>query len=165
MRCSHKLIRAQRFTGRKSTLLTLADSSVTNASTSVLEPLLEAEGCDVDLQNRLEGDTPLHIAVRNRWEDQDGLQLFLGEWYESAKLMAVESLLEAGADPNVRNKRGLTPQDLLPASNANADSPEEQVRQALRRAQAELAVGAAGDVVNDDDDDIIDPNDVASDSD
>lgn len=55
-----------------------ADSRITNASTGILEPLLEAEGCDVDLQNRLEGDTPLHIAVRNRWEEQDGLQLFLG---------------------------------------------------------------------------------------
>lgn len=44
----------------------------------------------------------------------------------------------------MRNKRNLKPIDLLPAGDEDA----EQVRQALRRAEAELAVGAAGDVVN-----------------
>ena len=49
-----------------------------NASTNVLESLLEHESCDVDLRNRLHGDTPLHIAVRQKWEEHEGLRLHLG---------------------------------------------------------------------------------------
>ena len=49
-----------------------------NASTTVLEMLLDHASCDVDLRNRLAGDTPLHLAVRERWEGQQGLRLFLG---------------------------------------------------------------------------------------
>jgi hypothetical protein len=61
--------------------------SIINASTTILDPLLCHDTCDVDLRNRLNGDTPLHIAVRQRWEEFEGLRLFL-----------VENLLEAGAD-------------------------------------------------------------------
>ena len=54
--------------------------SITNASTDVLETILCHDTCDVDLRNRLQGDTPLHIAVRERWEGSEGLRLYLGEW-------------------------------------------------------------------------------------
>lgn len=40
--------------------------SVIHASTTVLELILCHEQCDVDLQNKLERDTPLHLAVRIR---------------------------------------------------------------------------------------------------
>jgi ankyrin repeat protein len=42
-------------------------------------------GTDVDLKNRIEGDTPLHLAVKLENED--------------ARLGVVEMLLDAGADP------------------------------------------------------------------
>lgn len=38
--------------------------SAANASGTVLEHILEQDGCDVDLQNRIEKYTPLHLAVR-----------------------------------------------------------------------------------------------------
>lgn len=38
--------------------------SAMKASGTVLEHILEQDGCDVDLQNRIESYTPLHLAVR-----------------------------------------------------------------------------------------------------
>lgn len=55
-------------------------------STTVLEHLLSFEGCDVDLQNRLEHDTPLHAAIKNLNDDPE------------LRNHVVESLLEAGAN-------------------------------------------------------------------
>ena len=53
-------------------------------SLDVLNELLEQEGCDVDYTNRLEGATPLHLAVK----------------FEEPELRAyiVDSLLDAGAN-------------------------------------------------------------------
>ena len=55
-----------------------------NGSTDVLEYILSQEGCDVDPINRIEGATPLHLAVLL---DHPGLRKHV-----------VESLLDAGAD-------------------------------------------------------------------
>lgn len=79
------------------------DDSVLNGSTDVLEHILDHDSCDPDIRNRLDGDTPLHIAVRQRWEDQPGMRLYLGRskprWQiEMPVLTTVGSLLEAGAD-------------------------------------------------------------------
>ena len=57
-----------------------ADHSIIHASTSTLDPILCHDSCDVDVRNRQNGDTPLHIAVRQKWEDNEGLRLFLGEY-------------------------------------------------------------------------------------
>lgn len=53
-------------------------------SVEVLEELLEYDGCDVDYINRIDGATPLHLAVK----------------LEEPELRAliVDSLLDAGAD-------------------------------------------------------------------
>lgn len=59
-------------------------SSVQYGSTDVLDTLLDQEGCDVDLQNRLAKATPLHLAVK-----QADLE---------TRHYCVRSLLEAGAD-------------------------------------------------------------------
>ncbi|WWD16894.1 hypothetical protein CI109_101326 [Kwoniella shandongensis] len=130
--------------------------AIIHASTSVLETILCHETCDVDLPNRLQGDTPLHIAVRNRWEEHEGLRVYL-----------VGSLLEAGADTTIKNRYNQRPIDLLPPSNPSADpeSDDERIRAALRRAEAEAMITASGDVVDEDEEAIIDPDDVASDSD
>lgn len=50
----------------------------------MLEPLLEAEGCDVDLQNRLLKETPLHVAAKISDEE--------------TRAYVIQSLLDAGAD-------------------------------------------------------------------
>jgi hypothetical protein len=57
----------------------VADNSIQNASTSVLEHLLDHDTCDVDPKNRLNGDTPLHLAIRGKWEDHVGLRVYLGK--------------------------------------------------------------------------------------
>lgn len=61
------------------------------ATDAVVDMLLDQEGLEVDPLDRLEGDTPLHKAVRF----VNGLPS--GDW-EDAKAMA-ELLLDAGADP------------------------------------------------------------------
>ncbi|WWC69032.1 uncharacterized protein I206_102968 [Kwoniella pini CBS 10737] len=127
--------------------------AIIHASTSILEPLLEHETCDVDIRNRLQGDTPLHIAVRNRWEEHEGLRLYL-----------VGHLLEAGADTKIRNRYNQKPIDLLPPPSDDPESDDEKIRAAIRRTEAEEMVADKGDVVEEDDD-IVDPNDIASDSD
>lgn len=51
---------------------------------------------------------------------------------------------------SIRNRHNEKPIDLLPASRPGADpeSDDEKVRAALRRAEAEAALGAEGDVVD-----------------
>lgn len=53
-------------------------------NTDVLEHILSQDNCDVDPINRLEGATPLHLALK--LEDKE------------LRHHVVESLLEAGAD-------------------------------------------------------------------
>jgi len=64
--------------------LTADQSRVQYGSTDVLDALLEREGCDVDLQNRLLKATPLHLAVK--LDDLD------------TRHYVVQTLLDAGAD-------------------------------------------------------------------
>lgn len=54
------------------------------ASVDVLNELLEHEGCDVDYTNRLEGATPLHLAVKIEEPE--------------LRALVVDCLLDAGAD-------------------------------------------------------------------
>jgi ankyrin repeat protein len=65
--------------------------AATYGSYEVLDLLLDQEGLEVDPVDRLEGDTPLHKAVRftNGLEKQS---------WEAGKAI-VELLLDAGADP------------------------------------------------------------------
>ncbi|AAW42624.2 hypothetical protein CNBC0280 [Cryptococcus deneoformans B-3501A] len=130
--------------------------AIIHASTNVLELILCHDTCDVDLKNRLQGDTPLHIAVRNRWDQYEGLRLWL-----------VQSLLEAGADTTIRNRYNEKPIDILPRADPNADltSDDEKIRCALRQAEAEASLAISDAVVDDDDEAEVDPDDVASDSD
>ena len=57
---------------------------VSQGSTDVLEHILSHEDCDVDPINRIEGATPLHLALQLKDPE--------------LKKFVVESLLEAGAD-------------------------------------------------------------------
>lgn len=53
-------------------------NSVVYASTTVLDHILEHEQCDVDLQNKLQRDTPLHLAVKIEENGREGLREYLG---------------------------------------------------------------------------------------
>jgi hypothetical protein len=103
----------------------------------VLDILLDQEGLEIEPLDRLEKDTPLHKAVRyvNSLEGKE-------QWSEA--LPVVEILLDAGADPRVRNKAGLKPGEL-------ADPRNEGLRNLLRKAEYAMQVG--DDVVQDEEDD------------
>ncbi|KAI9679843.1 MAG: hypothetical protein M1817_004857 [Caeruleum heppii] len=116
-----------------------------NGSYDALDLLLDQEGVEVDPIDRFEGDTPLHKTVRF----VNGLPK--ADW-ESAKAI-VEMLIEAGADPKLRNKAKLKAMDLVDPANTD-------LRSLLQR--AEFAMMAGNDVVDEDDDD--GPTGSASDS-
>ncbi|KAI0079541.1 ankyrin [Panus rudis PR-1116 ss-1] len=105
--------------------------AASHGSAVVLEHILSYEECDVDPINRLEGATPLHLAVK--LEDPE------------LRRQIVESLLEAGADTSIKDKNGDRAIDLLAQSDT-------ETRQLFRKAQAQASV-AQYDVASDDDDD------------
>jgi len=110
--------------------------AVTYGSYDVLDTLLDQEGLEVDPVDRMEGDTPLHKAVRYVNScSKDG-------WKKSAAF--VELLIDAGADPRIRNKAKLKAMELVDPRNT-------ELRLTLQR--AEMAQMAGNDVVNGDDDD------------
>ncbi|KAG8875947.1 hypothetical protein FRB97_004598 [Tulasnella sp. 331] len=103
--------------------------AVKSGSTSVLEQILEHDNCDVDPQNRLERETPLHMACQ----------------LENPKLREsiIKSLLEAGADMRIRDRHGSLAVDLLPGDDAES-------RKMFRNAQAQAAISKA-DIAEDSD--------------
>ncbi|TFY65699.1 hypothetical protein EVG20_g5385 [Dentipellis fragilis] len=103
--------------------------AASHGSTDILESLLTHEECDVDPINRLEGATPLHLAIR--LEDK-GVRKYV-----------VENLLEAGADTRIKDKNGDTVLDLLTAD-------DEDIKTLIRKSQAQSAV-SMDDIVSDDD--------------
>ncbi|KAI0756448.1 ankyrin [Daedaleopsis nitida] len=105
--------------------------AASNGYLDILEHILEQDGCDVDPQNRIEKATPLHLALRI--EDDD------------LRKAVVESLLDAGADPKIKDKNGDTPLTLV-------SEDDTEVRALLRKSQAQASI-AQSDVANDDDDD------------
>jgi len=95
----------------------------------VLDCLLEVEDCDVDLQNLLLKETPLHLAAKISDDE--------------TRAYVLQSLLEAGADTKVQNKNGQTVLDLLSPN-------DEECRRYIRDAQAEAQVSLE-DIASDDD--------------
>ncbi|KAI9750136.1 MAG: hypothetical protein M1835_001439, partial [Candelina submexicana] len=102
---------------------------------------------EVDPRDRLEEDTPLHKAVRF----VNGLPR---EEWENEKAI-VELLLDAGADPRLRNKAKLKPFELVDPRNI-------ELRSILQK--AEFTTMAGDDVVNRDAEDEDGPTGSASDS-
>ncbi|KLU93153.1 ankyrin repeat protein [Magnaporthiopsis poae ATCC 64411] len=99
----------------------------------VIDMLLDQEGFECDPINRVEGDTPLHTAIR--WiNSEPPAQREFGN-------ALVEMMLEAGSSTRVRNKGGLTPLQLVDPSN-NA------LREVIRK--HEYATLNAGDFVSGD---------------
>ncbi|KAI8059963.1 ankyrin repeat-containing domain protein [Gilbertella persicaria] len=72
-----------------------------SGSIGCLEVLVNHDEVDLDIQNTLEGATPLHLAVQ--YANQD---------HEMAAAM-VELLLAGGANPKIQNRNQLTPAMLV----------------------------------------------------
>jgi len=102
-----------------------------HGSLDCLDNILEYDGCDVDYVNRIEGATPLHLAIK--LEDED------------IRIDVVNSLLDAGADITIKDKNGNTVLDILPVDDI-------VVRPLIRQAQLSARL-AQEDVVDDEDED------------
>ncbi|OZJ01919.1 hypothetical protein BZG36_05006 [Bifiguratus adelaidae] len=110
-----------------------------------LEILAEQDGINVNLQNRIEGNTALHLAVQYKDDPDVGLAI-------------VETLLEFdGINLQVQNKNGQTPMDLV-------DKGNEDMLELLRGAIAAGEVNDS-DIPDDDDDEDEDEDDEPSDED
>ncbi|PPJ56108.1 hypothetical protein CBER1_02048 [Cercospora berteroae] len=110
--------------------------AATYGSYEVLDMILDQEGVEIDGQDRREGDTPLHSAVRF----SNGLSK--EEWEHGRAV--VDILVDAGCDPRIRNKAKLKPIDLVDPRNT-------ELRTALQK--AELTMVASSDLVDEDADD------------
>lgn len=93
---------------------------------NVLGALLEEE-VDMDLQNRLDGDTPLHITCRLDNEE-------VRNWI-------LQELLDAGASTTIKNRAGLRPADLINGDKAARPLGQEAL-QLLSVSQAQSHIGA-----------------------
>ncbi|KAK0668506.1 hypothetical protein QBC41DRAFT_121173 [Cercophora samala] len=75
----------------------------------IIDTLLDQPGFECDPVNRLEGDTPLHTAIR--WINSEP-----PEQREFGNAL-VEMMLEAGSNPRIKNKGGLTALQLVDPRN------------------------------------------------
>jgi len=97
----------------------------------VIDMLLDQDGFECDPINRLEGDTPLHSAIR--WiNGESAAQREFGN-------ALVEMMLEAGSSPRIKNKGGLTPVQLVDPRNG-------ELKEIIQK--HEYASLNAGDFVN-----------------
>ncbi|KAI5814716.1 ankyrin repeat-containing domain protein [Pyronema omphalodes] len=108
----------------------------------VMDELLDQEGLEVDPINTMEQETPLHKAVIYTRDDPE-----LG-------LEVVKLLVDAGADPRIRNKAKMRPIDI-------ADARNNELKEILRT--AEYSINAGDDIVDESND--YDEGDLASGSD
>ncbi|KDE06568.1 hypothetical protein MVLG_03065 [Microbotryum lychnidis-dioicae p1A1 Lamole] len=103
-------------------------------SPEVLEILLETEGTDVDLQNRLDKATPLHLAAQLE--------------YPAARQGVMEMLLDAGADPKIKDKHGSLPADYL---HPNESEEDRQIIAMIDESIVDATLIDDADIAEDDD--------------
>ncbi|PWW74417.1 ankyrin [Tuber magnatum] len=102
-----------------------------HGSLEVLDMLLDQEGLEVDPLDRMERETPLHKAVSYaKSEKEHGLEV-------------VDMLIDAGADPRIRNKAKQRPIDIV-------DPRDTELRTLLQN--TEYVMTAGNDVVEESDD-------------
>ncbi|GAA6002300.1 ankyrin repeat-containing protein ANK1 [Rhodotorula paludigena] len=112
--------------------------AASSPSPDALQLLLDRDDTDVDLQNRLDRATPLHLAVKLE--------------HEAARQGVIEMLLDAGADPSLKDIHGLKVQDYLHPDRSDVD---KAIQHAIRVALSERTMGGVSnnaDLANDDDD-------------
>lgn len=83
----------------------------------IIDMLLDQEGFECDPTNRIEGDTPLHSAVRyiNTLTESSPLTPEISDFAKEL----IGMMIEAGSDPRIRNKANLTPYQLTDPRNEN----------------------------------------------
>ncbi|KAH8550319.1 ankyrin repeat-containing domain protein [Umbelopsis sp. PMI_123] len=113
---------------------TAAHYAAKHGSLDCLEMLVKHDSIDLDIKNTLEGDTPLHKAVE--FDDDPDVAIAM-----------VEILLEAEADPRIKNRNQLTPIQLVNPNNV-------EMKNLLDSALVSYQVG---------DDDIVDEDDYGDD--
>ncbi|KOS21150.1 Ankyrin repeat-containing protein [Escovopsis weberi] len=87
----------------------LYHEAASHGNYDVIDVLLDQEEFECDPVNRIEGDTPLHSAIR--WiNSEPPAQRPFGR-------ALVAMMLEAGSDTRVRNRGGLTPFQLVDPAN------------------------------------------------
>ncbi|KAK3355273.1 hypothetical protein B0H65DRAFT_41951 [Neurospora tetraspora] len=97
----------------------------------IIDMLLDQPGFECDPVNRLEGDTPLHSAIRWINSEPEAQREFGNE--------LVDMMLEAGSNPRVKNKGGLTALQLV-------DPRNKELRELIQK--HEYALLNAGDFVS-----------------
>ncbi|OAA46994.1 ankyrin repeat domain containing protein [Metarhizium rileyi] len=87
----------------------LYHEAASHGNYEIIDLLLDQPSFECDPVNRLEGDTPLHTAIR--WLNAEPIaQRAFGK-------ALVEMMLEAGSNPRVKNKGGLTALQLVDPRN------------------------------------------------
>lgn len=134
-----------------------ADTSAT--TDEIIDFLLDQENFECDPTNRLEGDTPLHSAVRWINSEPEGQREFGNA--------LVDMMLEAGSSPRAKNRGGLTPYQLVdPRNTGLRDLIQKHEYALLNRGDFVQGAGAgagavAGDVDGGDGDDADESDDDA----
>ncbi|KAE9380362.1 hypothetical protein N431DRAFT_361961 [Stipitochalara longipes BDJ] len=82
----------------------------------IIDMLLDQEGFECDPISRIEGDTPLHSAVRyiNSLTESQPSNPDISTFAQEL----ISMMVEAGSDPRIRNKANLTPYQLTDPRNA-----------------------------------------------
>ncbi|RVD89133.1 uncharacterized protein DFL_000153 [Arthrobotrys flagrans] len=116
----------------------------------ILDMLLDQEGLEVDPESLMEGDTPLHVAAQHTSEDSE-----VGGYL-------IHLLVDAGADPRIKNKGLQKPLDLVDPGCAEIrtylQEAEAEIEQEARQEAAQRAFDAdiarqtkhGGDIIIDD---------------
>lgn len=119
--------------------LTAIHLAAQSGSYDVLDIILDQEGVEIDGQEKRDGDTALHKAVRFC----NGLSV--DQWNEAGKAV-IEILVDAGCDPRIKNNTKKRPVDILdPRNTACAD--------VLRRAEMTIVMAPALNEEEDEEDD------------
>ncbi|KAF3917172.1 hypothetical protein ABW20_dc0102436 [Dactylellina cionopaga] len=89
----------------------------------ILDTLLDTDGLEVDPENFMDKETPLHVAAKYTGTDADiGAHM-------------VDLLVDAGADPRLKNSGQQKPVDLV-------DPSCEEVRDSLKKAEVTYTIQA-----------------------
>lgn len=113
----------------------------------VIDLLLDQEGFECDPLNRVEGDTPLHSAVR--YINSLPLNADTAEFASGL----ISMMIDAGSDPRIKNRALLTPSQLVDPANV---ALRRQLADAIDIAQNAGDFVEQADIVDEEEEDLPD---------